>query len=194
MKKIPFPLLIVLFTGLMLVSFTSKKGKSKTTSPAAKSSAVKKTKTFPYSKYSVIIDKSNYELSVYDNEGWLATYPVVFGNKSLSDKKMEGDRNTPEGIFHIVAKKNHSEWGKFMLIDYPNEESMEKFNQRKATGQIPTYAKVGGGIGIHGTRKEEEFAVDRYQNWTWGCISLKYSDIFELYDMLPVGTKITIQK
>lgn len=194
MKKFPFPLLFVPLLAILLLSNSGKKNKDKSKSSPAKKTAIKKAVVFPYSKYSVIIDKSDYELSVYDDEGWLATYPVVFGNKSLGDKKMEGDRNTPEGTFHITAKKNHSEWGKFLLIDYPNEESIEKFNRRKATGQIPAYAKIGGGIGIHGTRKEEEFAVDRYQNWTWGCISLKYTDIFELYNLLPVGTKITIQK
>jgi murein L,D-transpeptidase YafK len=193
MKKFPFPLLVVLLTGIILVGFTDKKPGSKKTA-VKKSSPVKKKKVFPYSKYSVIIDKSDYELRVYDDLGWYATYPVVFGNKSLGDKKMEGDRNTPEGTFHIINKKNHSEWGKFMLIDYPNDESFEKFTRRKAIGQIPASASIGGGIGIHGTRKEEEFAVDRYQNWTWGCISVKYSDIFELYNLLPVGTKITIQK
>src|SRR5690554_4949903 len=50
----------------------------------------------------IIVDKSDYELHVYDAEGWYATYPVVFGNNSLEDKKMEGDRNTPEGEFKIV--------------------------------------------------------------------------------------------
>lgn len=194
MKKFPFPLLLIPLFAVLLVSFTGKKNKGKTNSPVAKKSSVKKKAVFPYSKYSVVIDKSDYELRVYDDEGWLATYPVVFGNKTLDDKKMEGDRNTPEGSFHIISKKNHSEWGKFMLIDYPNDESIEKFNQRKALGQIPASAGIGGGIGIHGTRKDEEFAVDRYQNWTWGCISLKYSDIFELYNLLPVGTKITIRK
>src|SRR6185503_8674176 len=58
----------------------------------------------PVGTISIIIDKSEYELSVYDDKGWYATYPVVFGNNSLSDKKMQGDKNTPEGVFHINAK------------------------------------------------------------------------------------------
>jgi lipoprotein-anchoring transpeptidase ErfK/SrfK len=81
-----------------------------------------------------------------------------------------------------------------MLLDYPTEESKQKFLQRKALGQIPSNATIGGGIGIHGTRKNEEFAVDREQNWTWGCVSVKYTDIFELYNLLPIGTKVIIQK
>jgi murein L,D-transpeptidase YafK len=186
----------ILLAAMVLLSFTDKRSKGKKPAAKKKSPVVKiiTPKSLPYSPYTVVIDKSDYELRVYDKDGWYATYPVVFGNKSLSDKKMEGDRNTPEGTFHIVAKKNHSEWGRFMLLDYPNDESVEKFNERKAHGEIPSSASIGGGIGIHGTRKDEEFAVDRYQNWTWGCISVKYSDIFELYDLLPVGTKVVIQK
>ncbi len=43
----------------------------------------------PVGSISIIIDKSDYELSVYDDKGWYATYPVVFGNNSLEDKKIE---------------------------------------------------------------------------------------------------------
>lgn len=196
MKNFRLPFVTFLLAAIVLVSFTDKKPKGKKPAVKKKSSVLKTItpKALPYSPYTVVIDKSDYELRVYDKDGWYATYPVVFGNKSLNDKKMEGDRNTPEGTFHIVSKKNHAEWGRFMLLDYPNNESVEKFNERKATGEIPSSASIGGGIGIHGTRKDEEFAVDRYQNWTWGCISVKYSDIFELYDLLPVGTKVVIQK
>ncbi|HNC39819.1 MAG TPA: L,D-transpeptidase, partial [Chitinophagaceae bacterium] len=38
----------------------------------------------PIGTVSIIIDKSDYELSVYDDKGWYATYPVVFGNNSLA--------------------------------------------------------------------------------------------------------------
>lgn len=141
----------------------------------------------------VIIDKSDYELRVYDADEWLVTYPVVFGSKDQSDKRMEGDRRTPNGTFRILAKKDHAKWGKFMLLDYPTQESRKRFAQRKAAGMIPATATIGGAIGIHGTRPKEEYVVDNYQNWTLGCISLKYSDIFELYDLLPVGTVVVIQ-
>ena len=62
-------------------------------------------KILPVGTVYIVIDKSDYELNVYDEKGWYATYPVVFGNNSLDDKKMEGDRCTPEGEFHIVSKK-----------------------------------------------------------------------------------------
>jgi murein L,D-transpeptidase YafK len=144
--------------------------------------------------YKVVIDKSEYVMQIYDTDGWLASYPVVFGSNNQSDKRMEGDRLTPNGHFKIVHKKDHQQWGKFILLDYPNEESVRKFRSRKSAGAIPASAKIGGAIGIHGTRPNEEYAVDKYLNWTNGCISTKFSDIFEVYDMLPVGTEVEIRE
>src|SRR5215510_5100271 len=67
----------------------------------------------------VIIDKSDYELQVYDDKGWYATHPVVFGSTSLDDKEMEGDRKTPEGNFKVISKKMHAKWDRFIMLDYP---------------------------------------------------------------------------
>ena len=142
----------------------------------------------------IIIDKSDYELNVYDDKGWYATYPVVFGNNSLADKKMEGDRNTPEGTFRITSKRIHEKWYRFLAIDYPTDESRQKFEKRKERGEIPSNAKIGGSIGIHGTWPHEDFVIDRYKNWTLGCISMKRNEVKEIYDYTPVGTKVIIRK
>ena len=142
----------------------------------------------------VIIDKSDYELSIYDSDGWYATYPVVFGSKSLDDKMMEGDRKTPEGTYHVVSKRPHEKWRKILLLDYPTQSDIEKFKTRKARGVIPASAKVGGGIGIHGTWPRDEMVVDYFQNWTNGCVSMKNTEINEVYSLLPIGTKVTIKR
>jgi murein L,D-transpeptidase YafK len=148
----------------------------------------------PIGSVYVIIDKSDYELSVYDEKGWYATYPVVFGNSSLSDKKMEGDKNTPEGSFRIASKRVHDKWHRFLALDYPTKESWDKFNQRKSRGEIPSSARIGGGIGIHGTWPHEDFQIDRYKNWTLGCISMKNEDVEDFYRYAQVGTKIIIRR
>ena len=148
----------------------------------------------PIGKISILIDKTDYELSVYDDKGWYATYPVVFGNNSLSDKKMEGDKNTPEGNFRITSKRHHEKWSRFLAIDYPTEESRARFNLRKQRGEIPANARIGGGIGIHGTWPHEDPVVDRYKNWTLGCISMKNSDVKEIYAFTTPGTPVTIRK
>ncbi|MBC7937035.1 MAG: L,D-transpeptidase [Rhizobacter sp.] len=143
--------------------------------------------------YYIIVDKSDYELKVYDDEGWYATYPIVFGSKDLSDKMREGDKRTPTGSFKIVLKKIHKKWGPELLLDYPNQESYRRFNERKAKGLIPKTAKIGDGIAIHATRPEEEWTVDNFYNWTDGCVSVKYSEMKDLFDYIPVGTLVTIQ-
>lgn len=144
--------------------------------------------------YYIVISKHDYSLTLYDDQGWLVKYPVVFGNNDQGDKMQEGDRKTPEGTFTIISKKVHQKWDRFMLLDYPNAESIARFNQRKAAGLIPGNARIGGGVGIHGTWPNEGWAVDKYQNWTEGCISMKNEDVEELYKIIPPGTRVIIRK
>lgn len=141
----------------------------------------------------IVVIKSNYELQVYDKDGWYATYPAVFGSKSLDDKMVQGDRKTPEGEYHIVSKRPHEKWDKIMDLDYPTASDLAKFNERKSQGLIPRNAKLGDGIAIHGTWPHDENAVDNYQMWTNGCVSLKNEDMEEVYKIAPVGTKVIIQ-
>jgi murein L,D-transpeptidase YafK len=143
---------------------------------------------------SIVVVKSDYELKVYDKDGWYATYPVVFGSKSLDDKMMEGDRKTPEGVYHIASKRPHEKWDKMMVIDFPTQADLDKFKERKAKGLVPKNAKIGGGIAIHGTWPHDDLAVDLYQNWTNGCIALKNDDVDELFDLAAIGTQVTIKK
>jgi murein L,D-transpeptidase YafK len=145
--------------------------------------------------YSIVVEKNLYELNLFDSTGeLLITYPVVFGSIDLGDKLNEGDRRTPEGVYHIIQKRKHEKWDHFMLLDYPTKENIKKFNDRKARGIIPKNAKIGGGIGIHGTWPEQDFTVDIYQNWTQGCISTKNEYIQDLYKILPVGTRVEIKR
>jgi murein L,D-transpeptidase YafK len=145
------------------------------------------------SAYYIIVDKSDFELKVYDAEGWYATYPVVFGSKDPGDKLREGDKKTPNGSFKIILKKIHKQWGPELLLDYPTKENVELFKERKAQGLIPSNAKIGAGIAIHATRPQEEWTVDNFYNWTDGCVSVKYSEMKDLFSYIPVGTKVTIQ-
>lgn len=141
----------------------------------------------------IVVIKSNYELQVYDKDGWYATYPAVFGSKSLDDKMVQGDRKTPEGTFHIVSKRPHEKWNKIMDLDFPTPSDLAKFNERKKAGLIPNGAKIGDGIAIHGTWPHDENAVDAYEMWTNGCVSLKNEDMDEVYKISGVGTKVVIQ-
>lgn len=143
--------------------------------------------------YYIIVDKSDYELKVFDDEGWYATYPIVFGSKDLSDKMREGDKRTPNGEFKVVLKKHHPKWGPELLLDYPNDISYQRFKERKAKGLIPKSARIGDGIAIHATRPQEEWTIDNFYNWTDGCVSVKYTEMKDLFSYIPVGTPVTIQ-
>lgn len=183
-SEIHFSLGIV-FTMLLIPFFYLKKGDSPKTF---------KENTSIENPYYIVISKKTYELKVYDDQGWYATYPCVFGSNDLGDKYREGDKKTPEGNFKVLLKKSDAKWKFELLLDYPNKESIDKFNRRVAMGELPKNSKIGGGIAIHATRPQEEWTVDYFQNWTDGCISLKYSEAQDLFSYIPVGTPVTITK
>ena len=110
-----------------------------------------------------------------------ANYLIGFGSKNVVDKMREGDRRTPTGSFKIIIKKSHTKWGSELLLNYPTEESFRRFAERKAKVLLPPNARIGDGIAIHATRPEEEWTVDNFYNWTDGCVSVKYSEMKDLY-------------
>lgn len=144
--------------------------------------------------YYLVVDKNKYELSVIDDEGWLVTYPVVFGNKNLGDKMIDGDLETPEGIYTLVSKSPHDKWDRILLIDYPTKADSIQFLERKEQGLIPSNASMGSNISIHGTAPGKEAMIDKYENWTDGSISMRNHDVEELYNLVPVGSKVFIRK
>ena len=188
-------ILSMLTVAIALLSFVPVKKKrtatKKTNAGKVKKAVEPETISNPYY---IIVDKSEYELYVYDDEGWYATYPIVFGSKDLSDKMKEGDKKTPDGTFKIIIKKIHPKWGPELLLDYPNQTSVEKFKERKAKGILPRGAKIGNGIAIHATRPQEEWTVDNFYNWTDGCVSVKYTEMKDLYSYIPLGTVVTIRQ
>lgn len=140
------------------------------------------------------IDKSDYELHLYEGEQKLKTYPVVLGPNPIDDKMQQGDGCTPEGTFKIRARYPHQSWSHFLWIDYPNADSWKKFKERKAKGDIPADAKIGGEIGIHGVPEGRDDILENGINWTLGCISVSNAHIQEIYPLVRVGTEVIIRK
>lgn len=140
----------------------------------------------------IVIEKSKYKMTVYYQKKPIKSYAIVLGANPKDDKVRQGDKRTPEGIFHVQELYYHSEWSKFILLDYPNQESWRKFSQAKARGEVKANDDIGGEIGIHGVEKGKDWLIDRKINWTWGCISLKNKDVDEIYPLLQRGTTIEI--
>ncbi len=140
----------------------------------------------------ILIDKSNYQLTLYYRNKAIKSYPVVLGQSPRGDKRQEGDFKTPEGVFKIRDLYPHRRWSKFIWLDYPTQESWHKHLQDKKQGKISLTSRVGSEIGIHGVPKGSDNLVDERNNWTWGCISLKNDDVNEIYEVVQKGTPIKI--
>src|SRR6266849_3401570 len=144
------------------------------------------------SNWSVMAYKSRYRLDVYYKGHLYTTYHAVFGRSLASGTKLwEGDRRTPEGAYHIVAKHPSGRFRYFLRIDYPNDVDRVRFAELREDGKIPGRVREGGEIGIHGT--DNPILNIGNVNWTTGCISIDNSDIVELARLLPIGTLVVIK-
>jgi hypothetical protein len=144
------------------------------------------------SSISILVEKSKYRLTVFQQRKAIKSYPVVFGGNPTGDKLHEGDKKTPEGTFRIREQYPHSEWSKFLWLDYPTPYSWQKHRRAKANGTINPLQSIGGEVGIHGVPQGYDNSIDNRTNWTLGCVSLKNKDIDELYRVTQVGTIVEI--
>lgn len=147
---------------------------------------------FDPQQLSLLAEKSQYRLTVYYQRQPLKSYAFVLGSSPVGDKFREGDRKTPEGFFQIRDKYPHPTWSKFIWLNYPTAASWRKHQAAKDQGQISSTDTIGSEIGIHGVPAGADDWIAQGKNWTWGCLSLRNSDINELYPFLPVGTWIEI--
>lgn len=81
-------------------------------------------------------------------------------------------------------------WHWIILTGKAGKNSTKEKNGEKFLHQ----QELEAALASHGTWPHEDFVIDRYKNWTLGCISMKRSDVEELYNYTPVGTKVIIRK
>jgi murein L,D-transpeptidase YafK len=55
---------------------------------------------FKKERVSILVEKSKYKLTVLYDEQPVKSYPIVLGGSPAGDKRVEGDRKTPEGIYY----------------------------------------------------------------------------------------------
>lgn len=139
------------------------------------------------------VNKAERVFQVVAGKAMLKHYPCVLGENPDGDKRMQGDRRTPEGTFGFRSKRMHDKWHAFVWVDYPNTESWRRFKERKRTGEIASTAAIGGEIGIHGVPDGMDHWIVQGVDWTWGCIALRNADLDEIYPHIRPGrTTITI--
>nr|WP_321452945.1 L,D-transpeptidase [uncultured Carboxylicivirga sp.] len=137
--------------------------------------------------YAIVIDKFTRELFVYKNGLVKNTFPVELGLNWIGDKKHQGDKTTPEGLYKVLQRKQNGEtkYFKAFLLNYPNEDDKKRFALNKKNGIIRNDAKIGNLIEIHGGGGK---GID----WTDGCIALQNSDMETIFTLCPEGTRVVI--
>ena len=126
---------------------------------------------------------------------------VVLGFSPEGDKVRQGDGRTPEGEFYVCLKNDRSNFYLSLGLNYPSAEDAErglrdKLITRAERNRIvraienkqrpPWDTALGGEIFIHGGGTESD--------WTWGCIALANPDVRELFDSVPMGTSVRIER
>ncbi len=137
--------------------------------------------------YSIIVDKYSRKVIVFLAGKKKYEYTAELGKNWVGDKRLSGDKATPEGMYRITKKFDSSKtkYYKALLIDYPNAEDTSRFREEKANGTIPANARIGGLIEIHGNG-------GRGVDWTDGCIALTDKEMDVIYKIAKVGTPVTI--
>lgn len=187
---------IILIQAVLLFSCTSKEEgkKEKYLNYSTPLTQLMKESNLQKKDLYVEISKSQYTLFVKHDSEIIKSYPVVLGPDPVNDKFREGDGCTPEGVFKIRDKYPHRKWCRFIWLNYPNDDSWKKHRKAKAEGKIPENASIGGEVGIHGVPAGHDDWIEKGENWTLGCISLKNADIVEIYDLIGKDTRILIHK
>ena len=137
--------------------------------------------------YSIIIDKYSRKCIVYLSGTKRHEFNIELGQNWVGDKRVHGDKATPEGMYKIIRKfgASRTKYYKALLLDYPNEIDKREFRQEISTGTLPKTADIGSLIEIHG---EGGRGVD----WTEGCIALTNPEMDILYRIAREGTPVTI--
>lgn len=148
----------------------------------------------------LVVKKGKRELFLYDGRKLIKTYRIALGFAPLGDKEKQGDGRTPEGEFYIFIKNPQSRFYLSLGVSYPSIDDAERGlenglitrRERDAivkavnAGQMPLQnTKLGGEIYIHGGGSASD--------WTLGCVALSEEDIKELFEAIPVKTKVRIE-
>ena len=148
----------------------------------------------------IVVKKKERKLHLYDEGKLVKTYDIGLGFAPSGDKEKQGDGKTPEGEFYIFTKNPKSRFYLSLGVSYPSIDDAErglreKIISKKERDQIVKAinekktplqnTKLGGEIYIHGNGAASD--------WTLGCVALDDADMKELFDAVPVETKILIK-
>lgn len=121
-------------------------------------------------KFSLVVDKSQNLLFLERKGEIIRTYIVATGR----------DNGTPIGNFKIVNKLTNPTWYRTGAV-IPPDSPDNILGSRWMGFDLKGY-------GIHGTTEPEALG----KQLTLGCVRMKNEDIENLFDIIPMGTEVTI--
>jgi murein L,D-transpeptidase YafK len=156
---------------------------AKPASPVA--SAMARPKRF--SADSLVLDKSERLLTLFERGKAIQTYYVALGTSPVGPKVRRGDGRTPEGLYFIEGRNAQSKYHLALRISYPNATDRAR---ALARGVAP-----GGDIMIHGLPKRVATigALHRQQDWTEGCVAVTNDEIEEIWRNVSDHARILIK-
>jgi len=120
--------------------------------------------------FSILVDKSQNTLILKAADDIIKTYIVSTG----------ANNSTPVGVFKVVNKLKDPTWFKEGAV-VPSGSPENVLGSRWLGFNLPGY-------GIHGTTEPQNLG----KQVTQGCVRLSNSEVNELYDIVPIGTEVTI--
>ena len=139
----------------------------------------------------VHVYKGKRTLELRHDDQVIKTYHMRLGFAPTGHKVQEGDGKTPEGRYLIDWRNPKSAFYKSLHISYPNERDKAK---AAALGVSP-----GGDIMIHGSattsqvnKLPSQMEYFPRNDWTWGCVAVKNTDMDEIWLLVDNGTPIEI--
>ena len=123
--------------------------------------------------FDVVVEKSNFRLTVYKDGVWVREFPICIG---------DADNPTPEGDFVAGEKLTNPDWTKVWPAIPHGDKDKNPLGTRWITFKDE--------YGIHGTWEPNSIGTAASN----GCIRMHNKDIAELYDLVVrTKSKITIK-
>ncbi len=128
---------------------------------------------FPPQQLALLIYKKNQRLELWAKDDkhkhWVSirSYEVLAASGDSGPKLMEGDKQVPEGVYHINRLNPYSHFDLSMGLDYPNEFD-------RAHAKQDGRENLGGDIFIHGG------------NRSIGCIAIGDDAIEQLFPLVAM--------
>jgi murein L,D-transpeptidase YafK len=139
-----------------------------------------------FSADSLVLDKSERQLTLFERGKVVQTYSVALGPNPVGAKVRRGDGRTPEGLYYIESRNPQSKYHLGLRISYPNAVDRARAAR---SGVTP-----GGDIMIHGLPKAfaSVGALHRQQDWTEGCVAVTNDEIEEIWRNVSDRARILI--